>query len=619
MKKIFALLLVLLLSISFLSCSKSGQLTGEMKKWHRVTITFDGPETSEAAELNPFMDYRLDVSFSNGERYYVVPGFYAADGNAGETSATAGNKWRVHFTPDAAGTWTYNASFRTGNNVAISADKNAGQPAGFDGARGTFSVGETDKTGNDARAKGTLQYIGEHYLQFAETGEYFLKGGADSPENFLAYYEFDDAERIAMVENDRREGEAPKVLKGGSHKYEPHAGDWQEGDPTWQDGKGKNIIGALNYLASKKMNSVYFLTMNVGGDGKDVWPWTGYDERYRFDCSKLDQWDVVMSHMDKLGLMQHIILTETENEALFELDEGLSTTEGFADSRKLYYREILARFGYHPAVVLNIGEENGWDNEDVQYGAANSDAQRKMFADWLKSIDPYDHPVVVHTLPGRYDEIYTPLLGYETLDGPSLQMGDPTLTHDETKKWISKSAEAGHKWFVCLDEIGPHHTGVKPDADDYWHDDVRHYSLWGNLMAGGSGCEWYFGYRYAHNDLDCEDWRSRDHMWDLTAYALDFFHEHLPFWEMQNYDAGTTDLNDYCFAKPGEVYAIYLPKGGSTQIELAEGDYTVSWFNPREGGELQSGSVTQVGGPGVKSVGNPPSDRFKDWVCLIKK
>lgn len=106
-------------------------------------------------------------------------------------------------------------------------------------------------------------------MQFQETKDYFLKGGAYSPESFLGYYQFDQTP--------------------ASHKYEAHAGDWQEGNPTWKNGKGKNIIGALNYLKSKQMNSVYFLTMNVQGDGKDVWPWNDVNERYRFDCSKLDQ------------------------------------------------------------------------------------------------------------------------------------------------------------------------------------------------------------------------------------------------------------------------------------------------------------------------------------------
>src|SRR5690606_18848904 len=115
-------------------------------------------------------------------------------------------------------------------------------------------------------------------------------------------------------------------------------------------------------------------------------------------------------------------------------------------------------------------------------------------------------------------EAYTPLLGFPDFEGPSLQTND---THAQTLKWLDASKQAGRQWFVCLDEIGPAHTGVKPDNDDYAHDEVRKKHLWANLMAGGAGVEWYFGYRFAHNDLNCESWRSRERMWDLTRYAVE--------------------------------------------------------------------------------------------------
>ncbi|HLB74796.1 MAG TPA: DUF5060 domain-containing protein, partial [Sedimentisphaerales bacterium] len=88
--------------------------SGELRKWHNITITFDGPQTSEDAEPNPFLDYRLNVTFSKGDKRHVVPGYYAADGKTAETSATSGNKWRVHFVPDEEGEWLYSASFRKG-------------------------------------------------------------------------------------------------------------------------------------------------------------------------------------------------------------------------------------------------------------------------------------------------------------------------------------------------------------------------------------------------------------------------------------------------------------------------------------------------------------------------
>ena len=57
--------------------------------------------------------------------------------------------------------------------------------------------------------------------------------------------------------------------------------------------QGKGIIGAINYLSGLGVNSMYFLTMNAYGDGKKAWPWTGADNYTIYDCSKLDQWDVV--------------------------------------------------------------------------------------------------------------------------------------------------------------------------------------------------------------------------------------------------------------------------------------------------------------------------------------
>ncbi len=584
-------------------------VAGEMKQWHDVVLTFDGPDLDEAGEPNPFLDYKLVVYFcQRSDTVIGVPGYYATDGNAGQTGATGGNKWRVHFLPPEPGTWTYTVSFRTGPVVAIDdtaaeppkdnsrrARKLARQAAALDGTTGSITIGPTDKTGRDFRGQGLLRYTGQRYLQFAHTGTYFIKGGADSPENFLGYADFDQTHDSADL---KRPGEAAgeKFI----HHYQPHVEDWRPGDPTWQDGKGKGIIGALNYLASKGMNSVYFLTYNIdGGDGMDVWPWTSPSEKLRFDCSKLDQWEIVFSHMDKLGLMMHVVTQETENDQ--GLDEG-----NLGRQRKLYYRELIARFAHHPALVWNLGEEN-----------TNTNEQRKAFAKYIHNSDPYNHPVVCHTYPGKYDEVYGHLLAYEFFEGPSLQTND---THWQTIKWLYLSAQARRQWFVCLDEIGPSHTGVKPDNDDYWHDDVRRKHLWGNLMAGGAGVEWYFGYNFPNNDLNCENWRTRDHMWDLTRYALDFFHDHLPYQKMSFHDELTSAPDDYCFACPGEVYAIYLPSGGSTSLDLGgtTATFQIRWFNPREGGLLQMGTTASTTGPGKVNIGQPPEDTDKDWVALVE-
>ena len=118
---------------------------GELKKWHKITITFTGPNSGEEAEPNPFLDYRLNVTFTRGKKQYVVPGYYAADGDAAETSADSGNKWRVHFVPDEEGRWSYKATLRAGPDIALNSDPKAGKSVGIIGANGAFTIGASNK------------------------------------------------------------------------------------------------------------------------------------------------------------------------------------------------------------------------------------------------------------------------------------------------------------------------------------------------------------------------------------------------------------------------------------------------------------------------------------------
>lgn len=210
---------ILLLS----SCNKEPavKVSGELMTWHKVTLEVPGPSLSEQSDPNPFLFYRLEATFTNGSTTYRVPGYFAADGNAAETSASSGQLWKVHFSPDQPGTWEYKISFRQGRDIALSADPEAGTPLSADGATGSFTVSPTDKQGKDFRAKGRLQYTGEHYLHHAGTGEVFLKGGADSPENFLGYQDFDGT--YYGGSNQQRAGE--DTPNAGLHAYAPHTGD----------------------------------------------------------------------------------------------------------------------------------------------------------------------------------------------------------------------------------------------------------------------------------------------------------------------------------------------------------------------------------------------------------
>jgi hypothetical protein len=92
---------------------------------------------------------------------------------------------------------------------------------------------------------------------------------------------------------------------------------------------------------------------------------------------------------------------------------------------------------------------------------------------------------------------------------------------------------------------------------------------------------------------------------------------------MANHDeliGNPTHTNDrYCFAKPGASYVIYLPDGGTPDLDLTteSGIYDVFWFNPRTGGALVLGSVLTVYGGAIYNLGIPPLDITEDWVAWV--
>ena len=614
--------------------------TGELRQWHKVTLTLTGPQADEASrDPNPFLDYRMTVTFvhESGAPSYTVPAYFAADGNAGETSATSGNKWRAHFAPDKNGRWDWRVAFASGKGLAVDASVTAQSVAPFDGASGRLQISQSNKTAPDFRARGRLEYVGRRYLQFQQTGEFFLKAGSDAPETLLAYEDFDGT--IARKPN------VPL------HKYAPHVADWRPGDPTWKNGKGKGLIGAVNYLALRGANAMSFLTYNAGGDGDNVWPFIDRDDKLHYDVSKLDQWQVVFDHAQRRGVYLHFKLEETENDdnrlgnpyqaggrgrgtaapgatppvVAVSLDGGALGVE-----RRLYIRELAARFGYLLALNWNLGEEN-----------TLSTSEQQAMARYIASTDPYRHNIVLHTYPedSAQETIYGPLLGTRSsLTGVSLQTEFDTV-HPRTLRWVEASEQAGKPWVVANDEQGNANLGTPPDTgypgftgkDAQGRDirtmhDIRKYTLWGNLMAGGAGVEYYFGYQLPENDLIAENFRSRDQTWRYSKIALNFFPaERVPFWEMANADAlvgnPAHDNSRYAFAQAGAIYLVYLPNGGTASLDLsnAKGFFTIQWFDPRNGGRLKKGSVTEVAGGATIALGAAPDHPTDDWLVVLRR
>lgn len=584
------------LFISFFTSAntQSFNVFGELKKWHKITVQFDGPMTSEDKTPNPFADYRLDVTFTNGSKSYKVPGYYAADGHADESSATAGDKWNVHFSPDTIGTWTFKTTFYEGTDIAISSV--AGSEGVLHNITGRFDIAASDKTGRDFRGRGRLSYIGEHYLRFEEDNTWFFKAGADAPENTLAYEDIDD------VPN-----------RGNRRKnWQPHQQDYDAidaADYTWQNGKGTEILGVLNYLSTKGINAFSFLTLSLQGDDENVFPhllkvpistynvfddslqWSDGVYHDRFDISRLAQWEKIFEYADKKGLYMHFKTMETENDNMMDNNH-------FGRERKLYYRELIARFSHHLALNWNLSEETTMPDTLVI-----------ATTNYISDIDPYDHNIVLHTYPDQQIQRYTPLLGKKSsLTGASVQT-DKTLVHRNIVEWVEKSKQTGKKWVVANDEQGSPDIGVDADPND--NKLVRCEVLWGTLMGGGAGVEYYYGYKTDGTDLDAQNHRNRDTKYSEAAHAIGFFDKYLQSYlpAIFNDDNITSDPDDYVMTNGSSMVVVYIPNGGTTQIQLNETNvWKVNWYNPRTGIMTYPNTIIS------NSLVAPDNN---DWVALI--
>lgn len=212
--------------------SPDGTLSGILQPFQKLTLCFDGPETHERANMNPFISYRMDCTFSSDSAFseFKVPGYFAADGNAANTRVEFGNVWCCHATVDLDGPWLWSVKFVRGRRAALYDGVRVVSGEYFDGFRGQFNVvsPSTLASRNSGRGhhKGRLSYVGEHHLLYSSSGgEYALQVGTDSPADFLAYAGFDNTPRP-------------------NHEWIAHIGDFNEGtDPTWAGGQGKGIIG----------------------------------------------------------------------------------------------------------------------------------------------------------------------------------------------------------------------------------------------------------------------------------------------------------------------------------------------------------------------------------------
>lgn len=391
----------------------------------------------------------------------------------------------------------------------------------LDGVERQFAV-----TNSDARGLVMRDPEHPHSMKFAN-GERFFEVGPDDPEAFLA-------EHYGPLE--RR-------------------------------------LSQIDYLADKGMN-VFYLGYNYPGDGGPscrVEPFLGDrgdPDWTRIDLADMREWEAVFARMQERGIVIHFVL---------ELDDSRTPPD-----QDFYYREMIARFGWHPNLIWNLAEEY------TERHDANWARER---ARYLKEHDPWGHMVTVH--PNSTDRFA--FAGDRLFDLTAMQYNttDPDKLNALAIKLRRDTRKAGWPIPISVTEWTRLSPGQLEEARK---------GIWAMAMGGATS--------QIFNKNGSDDVRDWDAHWDAARHLHDFM---LGIDHYELAPDNSVVSSGYCLRGDG-LYALYLPEGGTTGLDLRgeTGPFSVKWLQPQSGRWQEAEPIT---GGGVRTLTAPGQG---DWAVVVR-
>lgn len=499
------------------------------------------PAEGDPSPGNPWLDWRMDLTLQDpGGGLWIVPGFFAGDGEG----APRGDVWSVRFTPPAAGVglWEGTATLRQGPAVNVDGPTDARGTTVF--ARPVrFRVEPPPAAaGEGLFDRGPIRPDGDGRLRDAN-GRLFVKAGFGGPENLLGYAGFEGAQDGLDGGPPGETGGAPDFL----HRFKAHLEHWREGDPDWaragRPRAGRGLIGALNRAAELGANALYVVPMNLGGDGRDTFPFVTNsgggqspldpDHVLHYSVARLAQWSVALEHAQRRGLYVQLVLAEREPTNIAWLGPALGTR------RRLFLKQMVAHFGALPGIEWTLCEENAAPGASTfaQFTVAELEAQ----AHWIRAWDVAQHPRSVHVDPNDLGLFEAMIAEGRSgwLECASLQVnGDGPGEHHLYGELLEECAAlfesgAGRRVVVHLDEPGDfRHGAASEDHPAAWAHvpyagpEARRRGVLYDALLSGAGVMWYPGTWElvdGGGDLTVEDLDTRGQLMGWTRVAREVF------------------------------------------------------------------------------------------------
>jgi hypothetical protein len=282
-------------------------------------------------------------------------------------------------------------------------------------------------------------------------------------------------------------------------------------------------------------------------------------------------------------------------------DNKVHPAAGSEDERR-FIRYAVSRLSAFSNVTWDLGDDlEGYRDDQWTHDTGT------LIEQW----DPYHHLATSHPIRTVHQDRGSAWFGFTSYQDWSRKQHALMLESRELQRKTGRIIPQTNEEYGYEDHYP---MWAEPGSDSA---EVLRRTAWEIVMAGGYQTAGETCRRGTNIAPDTGGgWmngRGDDTMTMFLGYGhmVDFFAS-FEWWKTDPHDE-VVDNGAYCLAKPGEIYASYLPKGGRITLKLADGTYDAMWFSALSGEKIVLPAVTG------STWTSPEAPDHNDWALLLQK
>lgn len=314
----------------------------------------------------------------------------------------------------------------------------------------------------------------------------------------------------------------------------------------------------------------------------------------RFNVPYWQKWERMLRFARDRDVIISVVLDISTHQA--------QAPAGSEDERR-YMRYAVARLSAFSNITYDLGDD---------LDSFRDEKWARETGTLIESWDPYKHLATSHPVHREHQDRASDWFGFTSIQDWSRRQHALMLEERQIQMKTGRIIPQTNEEYGYEDHYP--HWAPAPPGDSA---ETLRQTAWDIAMAGTYGTTGESARRGTNIWPDTGGgWingRGDDTMVMLEGYEhmVDFFSS-FEWWKTEPHDE-LVNNGAYCLAKPGELYAVYLPKGGDVSIKLEPGSYEAKWFNAFTG---ETVPLPPVEGPAWTS---PKAPGWLDWAMLLQK